>query len=108
MTRRPRPRQSRGEPVDVSRPSPGYYKRRLRSGGPWVPAIIWEEPARDPETGAALDRAPALLCICDGESVSPYAVWPMHKISHDEYLRLCDEREDVNDDDDLMMSKVRI
>jgi hypothetical protein len=110
MTRRARVRQNhhRSEPVDVSRPAPGYYRTRLRRGGPWVPAIIWWSPARDPETGAKLDRPDTMLCIRNGEEVSPYDVWPMRKIEHDEYLRLCAEREGVDDSVNLMNSKVRL
>ena len=36
---------------DLNEPVPGLFKTRLRSRGPWVPARVWIEEDRDPETG---------------------------------------------------------
>lgn len=27
--------------IDINKPMPGYYRRRLQKGGPWVPVAIW-------------------------------------------------------------------
>jgi hypothetical protein len=60
------------------------------SRGPWAPALIWLSPARDPETGQAMDRAPAMLCLKNGEERSPYDVHTyLHPCSREEYEALC-------------------
>jgi hypothetical protein len=73
-----------------------------------VPALIWLSPARDPETGQAMDRAPALRCMVDGEEADPWSTWTrLHPIEEAEYRRLVREREGV-ESDDLHTSKVRL
>lgn len=109
--RRPRPRQRHhtGPGMVLNRPVPGFYKRRLCSKGPWVPALIYESPARDPETGQAMDRAPALLCIVDGREACPYEQWTnLHPVQREEYERLCRERADVPEGADMMNTAPRI
>lgn len=96
----------------LGRPRAGYYrarKRRADGASVWVPAIIWAEPARDPDTLGAMDRQPSLRCRVDGQERDPGEAWTsLHPITQREYMRMCDERLDANDDDDLMTSKVRL
>lgn len=95
--------------MQIDRPQPGYFRTRLRSKGPWAPAIIWLDPARDPDTGQAMDRAPTLRCIVNGEERSPYEAWTnLHPIDEAAYRRLCREREGVDDAIDINHSPVRI
>jgi len=108
--RRPRIRRRhhQGPSIRVDRPMPGFYRMRAHRGGPWLPVILYLSPARDPETGQAMDRAPALLAIADGREADPYEIWTrLHPIGEAEYRRLCREREGVIDTD-LLSSPVRI
>ena len=106
--RRSRPLHHEGGTHQVDKPTPGYFRTRLRSRGPWVPALVWSSPARDPETYEALDRAPALRCMIDGEEADPWTSWTrLHPVTEHEYRRLCKERADV-ETEDLMTSKVRL
>lgn len=58
----------------VDRPIPGWYRRRLVRGGPWVPVLIyWRCPMG--EDCLPLDRSPVLLCQVAGEDADPYAQW---------------------------------
>lgn len=59
----------------VDRPVPGWYRRRLVKGGPWVPVLIWQRCPLDPETGEPLDRPPVLLCLVDGEEADALDQW---------------------------------
>ena len=49
-------------------PEPGYYKTRLRSGGPWVPVHIELVQPIDPETGL-LEADEFLRAFVDGERI---------------------------------------
>lgn len=70
--------------IDV--PVAGYFKRRARSKGPWLPAMIYEVPARDPQTLASMERSAALVCVVDGEERDLEREWPgLHPISKEEY-----------------------
>lgn len=107
--RRPDTRPSRGRPLRIDRPEPGTYRTRLWSKGPWVPAIIFERPSRDPVTGQKMDRAPTLMCVVGGQEVDVYQYWTrLHPISEQDYMRLCKERGGIVDSDDINSSKVRI
>jgi hypothetical protein len=81
-----------GRSLPVNEPQDGLYKKKIR--GVWVPGIIWSEQPRHPDTGEVLDRAVKQLCVVDGQHMDPRDAWPMHELELDEYLRLCDERED--------------
>lgn len=59
----------------VDRPIPGWYRRRLVKGGPWVGARIWFGPPFDPVTREPLDRSHALRCEVNGEQVDVYDAW---------------------------------
>lgn len=56
--------QGRGEwpPIHEGDPQPGYYRKRARKGGPWLPVAIWE---RDGE----------LVATVDGKPVAPAEIW---------------------------------
>jgi hypothetical protein len=93
--RKPRTRQPHEGAVRIDRPTPGLYKTRLWPTTPgervaWGPAMIWEEPARDPITHERLDRRPAMLCMINGFEADPYTAYlHLHPCSSDEYERLC-------------------
>lgn len=56
-------------------PQPGFYKRKLVSGGIYVPARIWIEQDVDPETGELMSDE-ILLCEVDGTRSDPIDQWP--------------------------------
>ena len=93
----------------IDQPRPGTFKIRVKSGGAWVPARIWAEPAREPVTHAVADRAPTLRCIVDGKERDVTLMWTwLHDISEAEYERLCDETADVDHGKGLMDHHVRL
>ena len=95
--------------MQIDKPEPGYYRTRLRSRGPWVPAIIWEEPARDPATGQLMDRAPHLRCMVNGAEREVDDVWTrLHPIEAAVYEQLCADRDGLDDDHDHRNSPPRI
>ena len=99
----------RGKIDRIDRPETGHYRSRLRSGGPWVPAIIWSEPAYDPVTMATMDRAPVLRCVVDGEERDPHEVWTrLHPITYVEYLRFVRDGADIDPGLDIHQHPVRI
>lgn len=53
-------------PMIDGEPQPGFYRRKLVKGGPYVAARIWIEQHVDPVTGE-LDRDEILLCEVDGQ-----------------------------------------
>lgn len=55
-------------------PQPGFYKRRMVRGGPFVPVEIWLEQEIDPETGE-LVADERLRAICNGELRDPVSLW---------------------------------
>lgn len=62
--------------IDPRDPLPGFYKQRLRRGGPWVAVRIWLEPGeRDLETGELLSDD-VIRARRDGRDVDPFQVWP--------------------------------
>lgn len=60
--------------IVVDRPQPGYYKRRLVKGGPWVAVRIWIEEERDEDGELLCDQK--LLCLVDGKEADAYEQWP--------------------------------
>ena len=88
--------------LHISVPEPGYYRRRLVKGGPYVGVLVFR-PCRiefEPETFQAVDRWPQLQCLVDGKPANLMANWCfLEPITMAEYLylmsaaawdRLCD------------------
>lgn len=50
-------------------PQPGYYRRKLVKGGPWVPVSI-------AYTASQEDRSPMWVVTLDGQFVDVWDVWP--------------------------------
>jgi hypothetical protein len=66
-------------------PQPGFYRRRMVRGGPFVPVEIWMEQEIDPETGE-LTAPERLRAICNGQLCRPETVWTYCRpISASEY-----------------------
>lgn len=61
--------------IDYHAPHPGWFKRRLTRGGPFVPACIFIEQEIDAETGELLDDE-RLICELSGERVEIGDEWP--------------------------------
>ena len=80
------------KPIHEDDPQPGFYKRRLVRGGPWVPAAIWVvEPERDEAGDLMSDEI--WCCQVNGISVDVYDQWTWlagHPITREEYDRLTD------------------
>ena len=55
-------------------PHPGYFKRRMVRGGPFVPVAIWLDQEIDPDTGE-LTAPEELRAIANGQSVDPLRAW---------------------------------
>lgn len=77
--------------MQVNKPIPGYYKRRMVRGGPWVPVLI--ENPKDPLTGEEMDRGHTerLVAYVNGLPAELYETWTSccgNPISKDEYDRL--------------------
>jgi hypothetical protein len=91
----------------IDRPEPGYYRRRENKR--WVPALVYVDEPRDPETLMAMDRAPRLICVVNGGERDLEREWPsLFPITEKEYLRMCEDREGVDDSLDLLDHPVRI
>ena len=90
------------EPIRENDPIPGYYRRRLVRGGPWVAARIWVERAQrepcDECAGAGCYTCKGegevpihddlLYCQVNGEPRDPFAEWTWlagQPIGEDEY-----------------------
>lgn len=75
-------------------PMPGYYKRRMVRGGPWVPVAIWLEQEIDPDTGE-LAAPEELRAIANGQPADPVRVWlyarPISIAEYDAMTGLRDE-----------------
>lgn len=88
----------------VDDPKPGFFRRRLVKGGPFVPVRIWLEQPTDAETGELIDDA-VLRCIVDGRDADPVDQWsyccdqPITEQEYDymwklsDYARVHDRRE---------------
>ena len=88
----------------MSSPSPGYFKVRAWSRGPWLPARIARCVPRDPETGDVLDRGAVLMAFIHDNEVDIDDVWLWgRKITLEDYAALVDHIElnpieDMNDE----------
>lgn len=70
--------------LDLNKPLPGHYKRRLVKGGPFVPVHITRQchctPFGGPDNLAHewsdnCDRYPPLMAWVNGEEADPYDIW---------------------------------
>lgn len=61
---------------DVSTPTAGFYRHKLRSGGIVGGVRIWFGPPHDPVTGEELDRSHRWQAEFDGQPVDFDDVWP--------------------------------
>lgn len=76
--------------VDITRPTEGYFRHKLRSGGVYGGIRIWYGAPLDPVTGEELDRSWRWQADFNGEPVEFDQVWPVcagDPISDDEYRR---------------------
>lgn len=76
-------------PGHESEPQPGWYKRRLVRGGPFVAARVWYH--QDVDDAGELLGEPVLRCSVDGRSTDPLDTWTWimgHPIEPEEYDRL--------------------
>jgi hypothetical protein len=74
-------------------PQPGWFRRRMVRGGPWVPVAIWIEQEIDPDTGE-LTAPEELRAIVNGDRADPQRVWPYARpISLAEYDALTGVRD---------------
>ena len=63
-------------PRPISDPAPGYYRTKLRRGGPWVAARIWTADGHR-------------YCVVNGKAEMPEKVWPyLHAITPEAYEEL--------------------
>lgn len=68
-------------------PQCGWYVKRDRPGGPFVPCSIYLEQPIDEETGELLGDE-VLLCECGGEHCDPMEAWSWlakRAVSKEEY-----------------------
>lgn len=78
-------------------PQPGFYKRRMVKGGPWVPVAIWIEQELDEETGE-LAAPEELRCIVNGQPTDPVRTWTFCRaISAAEYDALTGARASIEE-----------
>ena len=95
----------KGEAVAVmDDPQPGFFRRRLVRGGPFVPVKVWLEQSIDVESGE-IDGDSVLKCIVDGFEANPEDHWtyicdqPISEEDYEylwrlsDYARLHDRRE---------------
>ena len=82
--------------LEISKPVPGFYRRRLVKDGPYVAVLICRHCPID-DDGFAIDRHdarrfdawPPLLCLVDGRERDVIDQWPfLRPISRAEYLYL--------------------
>lgn len=75
-------------------PMPGYFKRRMVRGGPFVPVAIWLEQEIDPDTGE-LTAPEELRAIVNGQPIDPVRAWfyarPISLAEYDAMTGLRDE-----------------
>ncbi|RIV79541.1 hypothetical protein [Pelagerythrobacter aerophilus] len=62
--------------TDVTKPTAGFYRFRMRSGGVRGVVRIWFGPPHDPVTGEELDRSWRWQAEFNGEPVDLDRVWP--------------------------------
>lgn len=61
---------------DISTPTAGYFRHRLRSGAVYVGIHIWFGPPHDPVTGEEMDRGWRWQAQCNGRPIEIDSVWP--------------------------------
>ena len=61
-------------PIHDGDPQCGWFKTRMISGGPFVPARIWIDRDIDPQTGE-LAADEKYRCEVNGEPRNPYQTW---------------------------------
>lgn len=61
------------KPQITDQPHPGFYRRKLVKGGPFVPVRVWMEGPRD-ESGELLDDE-VMKCEVDGREVDAADQW---------------------------------
>lgn len=61
------------KPAITENPEPGFFKRRLVKGGPWVPVQIWIEEERDEAGDLMADQV--VKCTVDGVLADVDAHW---------------------------------
>ena len=62
------------DPAVIDDPQPGYFRRKLVKGGPWVPVRIWLQETVDPATGE-LTADSYMCCDVDGKPANPDDQW---------------------------------
>ena len=76
-------------------PQPGFYKRRIVKGGPFVPVEIYIERETDTDTGD-LTADERLAAIQNTKPVDPGKVWTYCRpISREEYDALIGARDSI-------------
>lgn len=101
------PRTILSEPLQVSVPQGGFFRRlsplyfrdryaggkkRKPTDGDWLPVVIWYGAPCDPETGELLDRSWRWQCLVSGQYADPYDQWtwscanPLDAIEYQELL----------------------
>jgi hypothetical protein len=83
-----RPRYDEGPRREIGKPEPGYYKRRLVGGGPWVSVRFYlHDDVMRVEVNGSTERA-------DGKPHDPHELWPLcWPSTEQEYTFLCQLRE---------------
>lgn len=82
--------------VDVSKPTPGFFRHRPRGGSVIGGVKIFYGPPTDPITGEDLDRGWRWQALFDGEPIDFDDCWPKcagDPITKKEYRELCARRE---------------
>lgn len=72
-------------------PQPGYYRRKLAKGGPWVPVRIWIE--QDIDDAGDLVVPPRVRCLLNGHEADAGEQWTWccaEPITRAEYAYLLD------------------
>lgn len=59
----------------MDQPVPGWYRRRLTKGGPYVGVVIFIGCPIDPWSGEPMQRSPLLRCWVNGEEENPIEQW---------------------------------
>lgn len=77
---------------DISTPTAGYFRHRLRSGSVDVGVYLWHGQPADPVTGELLDRSWRWQAMVNDEPADFDHVWPGcagDPISEADYRRYC-------------------
>jgi hypothetical protein len=77
---------------NISTPTAGFFRHRLRSGSVDVGIRIWFGPPADPVTGEELDRSWRWQAQANGDPIDFDRVWPecaRVPITEAEYRRFC-------------------